>query len=71
MYCGVKHDTRLTWVGVALGLVFFIALMLVKPVGVSTQFVVADGIIANALVDGVIRYLAKSARWRHNRRGAG
>lgn len=62
------------WGGLALGSVFFIALMLVKPVGVSTQFVVADGIIANALVDGVIyqneagqwtsdnAYLAKSAR---------
>lgn len=60
--------------GVALGLVFFFALMLVKPVGVSTQFVVADGIIANAVADGVIyqddagkwtadnEYLAKSAR---------
>lgn len=48
--------------GVALGLVFFVALMLVKPVGVSTQFVVADGIIANALFDGVI-WQNEAGRW--------
>ena len=37
--------------GLALGLVFFAAVALVKPIGVSTQFVVMDGILWNA-VDG-------------------
>lgn len=32
--------------GVALGLIFFIAVALVKPIGVSTQFVILDGIVA-------------------------
>jgi len=31
--------------GVLLGLVFFMAVLLVKPIGVSTQFVVFDGIL--------------------------
>lgn len=35
--------------GVLLGLVFFAAVVLVKPVGVSTQFVILDGIIADAV----------------------
>lgn len=35
--------------GLALGLVFFIAVLLVKPVGVSTQFVVFDGILWDAI----------------------
>ncbi len=57
--------------GLALGLVFFLAVLLVKPIGVSTQFVILDGIVADivnpALVtetDGVYTstnaYLAKS-----------
>ncbi len=33
--------------GVLLGLVFFMAVLLVKPIGVSTQFVILDGIIAD------------------------
>ena len=37
--------------GVLLGLVFFVAVLLVKPIGVSTQFVILDGIVADA-VDG-------------------
>ncbi|MEX5729053.1 putative membrane protein YedE/YeeE [Rhodovulum iodosum] len=32
------------WGGLLLGLVFFIAVLLVKPIGVSTQFVILDGI---------------------------
>lgn len=32
-----------------LGLVFFAAVLLVKPIGVSTQFVILDGIIADAV----------------------
>ncbi|WP_282181300.1 YeeE/YedE thiosulfate transporter family protein [Aliiroseovarius marinus] len=35
--------------GVALGLVFFLAVLLVKPIGVSTQFVILDGIIADVV----------------------
>ncbi|TCP61832.1 hypothetical protein EV663_10312 [Rhodovulum bhavnagarense] len=31
--------------GLALGLVFFLAVLLVKPIGVSTQFVILDGIL--------------------------
>jgi uncharacterized membrane protein YedE/YeeE len=34
--------------GLLLGLVFFAAVLLVKPIGVSTQFVILDGVIANA-----------------------
>ncbi len=33
--------------GVALGLVIFLAVLLVKPIGVSTQFVIFDGIVAD------------------------
>ena len=35
--------------GVMLGLSFFLAVALVKPIGVSTQFVIADGIMARAI----------------------
>lgn len=35
--------------GVLLGLVFFAAVVLVKPIGVSTQFVILDGIVADAV----------------------
>lgn len=34
--------------GLLLGFVFFLAVLLVKPIGVSTQFVILDGIIADA-----------------------
>jgi len=42
-------DKPLNWKigGVALGLVFFLAVLLVKPIGVSTQFVILDGILAD------------------------
>jgi len=33
--------------GLLLGLVFFAAVLLVKPIGVSTQFVILDGIVAD------------------------
>ena len=39
--------------GLALGLVFFLAFVLVKPIGVSTQFVILDGIIWD-LVDPTV-----------------
>jgi uncharacterized membrane protein YedE/YeeE len=35
--------------GVALGFVFFFAVLLVKPIGVSTQFVILDGIVGDAV----------------------
>ena len=38
----------------ALGLVFFLAVMLVKPIGVSTQFVILDGILWNAVDSTVV-----------------
>lgn len=57
--------------GVLLGLVFFLAVLLVKPIGVSTQFVILDGIIGDAVnaelvtqtdegVTSTNAYLAKS-----------
>lgn len=51
---------QLTWKtgGLALGLVFFLAVLLVKPIGVSTQFVVLDGIFWSALDPGVITQTA-------------
>jgi uncharacterized membrane protein YedE/YeeE len=35
--------------GFLLGFVFFLAVLLVKPIGVSTQFVILDGIIGDAV----------------------
>lgn len=35
--------------GLLLGVVFFAAVLLVKPIGVSTQFVILDGIVADAV----------------------
>jgi uncharacterized membrane protein YedE/YeeE len=35
--------------GLLLGFVFFLAVLLVKPIGVSTQFVILDGIIGDAV----------------------
>ncbi len=35
--------------GVALGLAIFLAVLLVKPIGVSTQFVIFDGIVADMI----------------------
>lgn len=57
--------------GLLLGLVFFAAVLLVKPIGVSTQFVIFDAILADAVNPGLITetgegytstnaYLAKS-----------
>ena len=46
----------LTWrnSGVALGLVFLAAVLLVKPIGVSTQFVIFDGILWDAVNPSVV-----------------
>lgn len=57
--------------GLMLGLVFFAAVLLVKPIGVSTQFVILDGILADAVNPALVTqtdtgytstnaYLAKS-----------
>lgn len=57
--------------GVLLGLVFFMAVLLVKPIGVSTQFVILDAILGDLVNPGLITeteegvtssnaYLAKS-----------
>lgn len=57
--------------GLLLGLVFFAAVLLVKPIGVSTQFVIVDGIIGDLLDPNLVTqtddgftstnaYLAKS-----------
>lgn len=40
--------------GLALGLVFFVAVLLVKPVGVSTQFVVFDGLLWDAVDNAAV-----------------
>ena len=40
--------------GLLLGALFFIAVVLVKPIGVSTQFVVLDGIVAEAVMPGFV-----------------
>ena len=47
---------QLNWFkgGVLLGLVFLLAVLLVKPIGVSTQFVILDGIIWSAVSDNLI-----------------
>jgi len=49
-------DKQWNWLtaGIALGAVFFIAVMLVKPVGVSTQFVILDGWVRNVFSDDLI-----------------
>ncbi|MCB1415655.1 MAG: YeeE/YedE family protein [Nitratireductor sp.] len=46
----------LTWRngGLALGLVFLAAVLLVKPIGVSTQFVIFDGILWDAVNPSVV-----------------
>ncbi len=41
--------------GFALGLIFFMAVALVKPIGVSTQFVILDGIIAKTFNPDIVR----------------
>ena len=40
--------------GVLLGIVFLMAVVLVKPIGVSTQFVILDGILWDAMDDTVV-----------------
>ena len=47
---------KVTWKagGVLLGLVFFAAVLLAKPVGISTEFVVTMGLIWDAISPGVV-----------------
>ena len=40
--------------GILLGAVFFAAVLLVKPIGVSTQFVILDGIVADLVAPDFI-----------------
>ena len=53
---------QLTWFkgGILLGLVFLLAVLLVKPIGVSTQFVILDGIIWNIFSSDLIDDAADS-----------
>ncbi|GAA0288660.1 YeeE/YedE thiosulfate transporter family protein [Rhodovulum strictum] len=44
--------------GPLLGVVFFLAVLLVQPIGVSTQFVVADGVLWEQYAPGVISQTA-------------
>ena len=47
-------DKKWILAGVILGLAFFIAVLVVKPVGVSTQFSVASGIVHNIIDPSII-----------------
>ncbi|UJF23959.1 YeeE/YedE family protein [Suttonella sp. R2A3] len=40
--------------GIALGLTFLLAVMIIKPMGVSTQFVIFDGIVWNSVDSSLI-----------------
>ena len=40
--------------GILLGVVFFAAVLLVKPIGVSTQFVMFDGILGDAVDPNIL-----------------
>lgn len=40
--------------GIVLGLIFIIAVVFVKPIGVSTQFVIFDGVVWNSVEELVI-----------------
>jgi uncharacterized membrane protein len=50
-------QTQWNWLtsGVALGAVSLLAVLLVKPIGVSTQFVIFDGIVWNLFSDSVVQ----------------
>lgn len=47
--------------GLLLGLVFFAAVLLVKPIGVSTQFVILDGIVADAVNPALVTQTEEGA----------
>lgn len=50
-------NKQLDWFkgGLLLGAAFLVAVSFVKPIGVSTQFVIADGIIWNLFSDSVVQ----------------
>lgn len=54
---------QLNWFkgGILLGLIFLLAVWLVKPIGVSTQFVIFDGIIWNIFSEEIIQEDADAA----------
>jgi hypothetical protein len=60
---GPTSDYVLSWKvgGLLLGLVFFAAVLLVKPIGVSTQFVILDGILWSA-ADSKVVVASKEAK---------
>lgn len=43
------------WGGIALGIVFLLAVWVVKPIGVSTQFVIFDGMVWNEISPDLIK----------------
>lgn len=49
-------EQQWTWLtsGIILGLIFIIAVAVVKPIGVSTQFVIFDGLVLNSVQELVI-----------------
>ena len=52
----IIYQTQWNWKvsGIALGIAFLLAVVLVKPIGVSTQFVILDGIIWDFFSDEVV-----------------
>ena len=51
--------------GIGIGLVLIIAVALVQPIGVSTQYVVLDGVLLHSVLSDVASrspYLAKTAQ---------
>ncbi|WP_028467265.1 YeeE/YedE thiosulfate transporter family protein [Nisaea denitrificans] len=46
--------------GLLLGIVFFAAVLLVKPIGVSTQFVILDGILWDAFDSSIVTESAET-----------
>ncbi len=60
----ILYQTQWNWKvsGIALGMVFLLAVVLVKPIGVSTQFVILDGIIWDFFSDGVAVEDANAAK---------
>jgi len=62
---------QLSWKqgGFALGLVFFIAILLVKPIGVSTQFVIFDGMLWSLFSKELITQ-DEAAKYQHRSNNA-
>lgn len=67
----MDRDYIISWkvAGVALGLLLTLATALVQPLGVSTQFVVTDAVIAKQIVPGLVEHnayltqTAEEANW--------